>query len=77
MEQPTTTNLPIIRSGTVVGKSVIVRADLEADSETDPRFVATLELVNWLKSEQAGAIKVVGHKGEVWMVTALGVTLNY
>lgn len=77
MNQSTTTDLPIIRPGVVVGKSVIVRADLEADSESDPRFVATKKLVDFLHEQGAGSVKVIGHKGEVWMVAALGVTTNY
>lgn len=70
-------NLPVIREGLVGGKSVIVRADLEADSETDPRFVAIKKLINYLGDEKAGSVKVIGHQGEIWMVEALGVTVNY
>lgn len=70
-------NLPVTREGLVAGKSVIVRADLEADSEMDPRFVATKKMVDYLSGEKAGSVKVIGHQGEIWMVEALGVTVNY
>jgi len=70
-------DLPIVKEGDVGGRSVIVRADLEANTATDPRFVTTHSLVQYLLGQKAGAIKVVGHEGSVWMVEALGVTVNY
>lgn len=69
--------LPVIRGGVVAGKSVIIRADLEANSEMDPRFVATKKMVDYLSDEKAGSVKVIGHQGEIWMVETLGVTVNY
>lgn len=60
-----------------MGKSLVVRADLEADSRLDPRFVAAKNIVNYLRRQNAGSIKVIGHQGGVWMVEALGVTVNY
>lgn len=69
--------LPIIGEGEVGGRSVIIRADLEANAATDPRFVAIHNLVQYLLGRKAGAVKVVGHEGGVWMVEALGVAVNY
>ena len=77
MTEITKINLPVIREGLVAGKSVIIRADLEADSEMDPRFVATKKMVDYLSDEKAGSVKVIGHQGKIWMVEALGVTVNY
>ena len=77
MDLRLTTHLPIIREGSVDGRSVIIRADLEADVAADPRFVATHNLVQYLLHRKAGAVKVVGHGGGVWLVEALGVTVNY
>lgn len=77
MDQATIAALPTLVSGQVAGMSIIIRADLEADLESDPRFVATKELVDFLQTENAAAIKVIGHKGAVWQVPALGVTVNY
>ncbi len=77
MDQSTIAALPMITSGQVAGMSVIVRADLEADSELDLRFKATKSLVDFLQAKNATTIKVIGHKGAVWQVPALGVTVNY
>ncbi len=77
MDQTTIAALPAILSGQVAGMSVIIRADLEADSESDLRFVATKSLVDFLQAESAAVVKVIGHKGAVWQVPALGVTVNY
>ena len=77
MDLRLTTVLPVIGEGGVDGRSVIIRADLEADAATDPRFVATHSLVQFLLRQKAGAVKVVGHGGGVWLVEELGVTVNY
>ncbi len=77
MTEITKVNLPVIGEGLVAGKSVIIRADLEADSDSDPRFVTAKNIVEYLQGQNIGSIKVIGHQGGIWMVEALGVTVNY
>lgn len=44
-------------------KNVLIRADLEWESENCPRQVATEKIVEWVKENGAKMIKVIGHKG--------------
>ena len=61
----------------VAGKTVLVRADLEAQDREDPRFVVAKQMVGYLRQGGAQNIKLIGHKGAIWMVEELGVAVNY
>ena len=61
----------------VTGKTVLVRADLEAQDREDPRFVVAKQMVGYLRQGGAQNIKLIGHKGAIWMVEELGVAVNY
>ena len=61
----------------VTGKTVLVRADLEAQGREDPRFVVAKQMVGYLRQGGAQNIKLIGHKGAIWMVEELGVAVNY
>ena len=67
---------PLVSGVSVSGKRVIVRCDLEGDADS-PRFMAAAAIVEYLKSNQAAEIKVVGHEGAEWMVQRLGVEVDW
>ena len=66
-----------VRELDVAGKTVLVRADLEAQDREDPRFVVAKQMVGYLRQGGAQNIKLIGHKGAIWMVEELGVAVNY
>jgi len=70
--------LPSITEFNIKDKKVLVRADLEYTDRNSPRGKAADEIVTYLKSKSAGAIKLIGHKGMPEMVSWWnGVEVNY
>ncbi len=61
----------------VAEKSVLVRADLEYESNNSSRERATVEIVRYLREKGAERIKIIGHKGNISMVEKLGVDVNF
>lgn len=61
----------------VADKSVLVRVDLEHESENSSRERATVEIVRYLREKRAERIKIIGHKGNIGMVEKLGVDVNF
>ncbi len=71
-------NLPKISVADIAGKKVLVRADLEYTDRLSPRGKATDGIVKFLKERNAGAIKLIGHKGMAEMTSWWeGVEVNF
>ena len=56
---------------------MLVRADLEWGGRNSPRELATREIIKHLRRKGAGRIKIIGHKGNIGMVTLLGEDMNW
>lgn len=61
----------------VVGRSVLVRADLEVAGPEAQRFRVTKEVVQYLRDKGAERIKIIGHKGHISMVDIFNVDINW
>ncbi len=71
--------LPKLESVGVVGRSILVRADLDLPDggKNASRLRAAQEVVKYLREHKAERIKVIGHKGHISLVSLLGVDINW
>jgi phosphoglycerate kinase len=68
--------IPTISDLEVSQKNVLVRVDLEGDLDS-PRFLATKNVIEYLKLHGALRVKVIGHEGTIEMAAELGVDMNW
>lgn len=70
-------NLPNITDLEILGKKVLVRADLEWEGQDSTRERVAQEIVHYLREKGAERIKLIGHKGDISMSENLGVDMNW
>ncbi len=68
---------PVVSELDIAGKAVLVRGDLDVDDLDNPRFESVKQIVRWLNGQMAKRIKVIGHGGNIGMVSELNVDLNW
>ncbi len=68
---------PVVSSQDVSDKAVLVRGDLDVDDMDNPRFNSVREIVKWLNGQTVKRVKVIGHGGNIGMVSELNVDLNW
>lgn len=68
--------LPRVEEVEVREKSVLVRCDLEGDTESQ-RFKVAKQMVDYLRGRKVERIKIIGHSGNISMVEELEVDMNW
>ncbi|MEK9200583.1 MAG: phosphoglycerate kinase [Patescibacteria group bacterium] len=68
---------PVVSDIDVSDKAVLVRGDLDVDDIHNPRIDSVREVITLLQDRGAKRIKVIGHGGNIGMVSELGVDLNW